>query len=156
VPAPIPLRGWTWYPPYCDSEKLAVVTDRGEFGLFGIKQSGNLDAPIFVLPPDPYLIPEAHRPARGQIIYADEDSFWFLARGSLHQLRVGFDDERGLKLMSRGSALSLGEPLHAAQINARHDLAVVVTQPSASAACRATAIDLHTGDVRWQRQLGLI
>jgi hypothetical protein len=156
IPAPVPLTGWTWFPPYCDSEKLAVVTDRGQFGLFGIKQAGNLDAPIFVFPPVPYMIPEAQAPARGQIIYGDESSFWFLARGALHHLQVGFDVEHGLKLVSRGKRATLGEPLQAAQVNARADTALVVTQAAASASCRATAIDLRTGDIRWQRQLGVI
>ena len=156
LPPPIPLIGWTWFPPYADAEKLAVVTDRGEFGLFGIKQTGNLDTPIFVLPPDPYSIPDARAPARGQVVYADEESMWFLARGALHCLRIGFDAERGLKLVPRGKPLPLGEPLQAAQINLRGDTALVVTQASASASSRATAIDLRTGGIRWQRQLGMI
>ena len=31
-----------------------------------------------------------------------------------------------------------------------------MTQAAASASCRATAIDLKTGAIRWQRQLGLV
>ncbi len=156
IPPPIALSGWTWFPPYCDTEKLAVVTDRGEFGLFGIKQAGNLDVPLFVLPPTPYLVPDIRIPARGQIVYADEYDFWFLARGQLYHLKIGFDAERGLRLVQRGNPIPFGEPLQPAQVNARGDVALVVTQASASASCRATAIDLRTGKVRWQRQLGLV
>jgi outer membrane protein assembly factor BamB len=156
IPPPILLAGWSWFPPYCDTEKLAVVSDRGEFGLFGIKQAGNLDIPLFVLPPSPYLLPDIRMPARGQIVHADEHDFWFLARGLLYHLKLGFDAERGLRLVQRGEPISIGEPLQPAQVNARGDFAMVVTQASASASCRATAIDLRIGKVRWQRQLGLI
>lgn len=156
VPPPIALSGWSWFPPYCDTEKLAVVTDRGEFGLFGIKQAGNLDIPLFVLPPTPYLVADVRLPARGQIVHADEHDFWFLARGLLYHLKIGFDAERGLRLVQRGTPIPIGEPLQPAQINARGDFALVVTQASSSASCRATAIDLRVGKVRWQRQLGLV
>lgn len=156
LPPPIALAGWSWFPPYCDTEKLAIVTDRGEFGLFGIRQAGNLDIPLFVLPPSPYVIPDVRVPARGQIVHADEHDFWFLARGMLYHLKLGFDAERGLRLVQRGEPIHIGEPLQPAQINARGDFAMVVTQASASASCRATAIDLRIGRIRWQRQLGLV
>ncbi len=156
VPAPIELKGWLSFPPYADTEKLALVTDRGEFDLFGIRQAGNFDAPIFAMPPEPFTMPESPRPSRGQVVYADEERFWFLARGALHQLRLGFDFARGLKLVRHGVPLPLGEPLHAPQVNARLDTALVVTQASVDGTCWATAINLHTGRVRWQRQLGLI
>lgn len=153
---PIDLNGWLSFRPYCDSEKIALVTDRGEFDLFGIRQSGNLDTPIFVMPPEPFLPADAKKTARGQVVYADEGSFWFIACGVLHHLRLGLDFEKGLKLVRHGKPRPLGEPLHAAQINARHDLAMVVTQSAAGASCRATAINLQSGEIRWQRQIGLI
>ena len=152
----IPFQGWSWFPPYCDSEKLAIVTDRGEFGLFGINQENNNDRSLFVIPPEPYQVGDARKPARGQVVYADENAFWILARGQLQHILVGFDAKNGLKLVPRGTPLQLGEPLHAAQVNQRKDLIVVVTQASSSASCRATAFDPNTGHVRWQRQLGLV
>lgn len=155
-PEPITLSGWTWFAPYCDSEKLALVTDRGEFGLFGINQAGNLDAPVFLFPPTPVKVLAVNAPSRGQIVHADEGTFWFIANSSLRQARLGFDAKGGLKLVARDNPLSIGEPLQAAQVNQRGDTAVVVTRIQPSAACRATAIDLRTGTIRWQRQLGLI
>ena len=44
-PAVVP--GWTWFPPAHDSEKLALLTDTGMLGLFGIRQAHNRDAPLF-------------------------------------------------------------------------------------------------------------
>jgi hypothetical protein len=155
-PISIRLAGWTWFSPYADSEKLAVVTDRGEFGLFGIKQAGDLDTSIFVIPPNPFVIPDINTPSRGQIVHADEGGFWFLARGTLHHVRLGFDAAQGLHLKADPKTIALGEPLQTAQVNYRADTALVVTQASTSSSCRATAIDLQTGGIRWQRQLGLI
>ena len=150
----IPLRGWSWFPPYCDSEKMAIVTDRGEFGLFGINQERNSDNALFVIPPEPYRVAEAHRPARGQVVYADESAFWILARGQLQHLSIGFTAEKGLKLVAQGQPLALGEPLHPAQTNLRNDTVLVVTQTAASSRCRATAFDPLTGHIRWATPTG--
>ncbi len=51
-PAPIPdrrLRGWPWFPPFRDPEKLVTVTDAGMLGLFGIVQAHNKDDALFPL-----------------------------------------------------------------------------------------------------------
>ena len=152
LPPAIALPGWLSFPPYVDAEKLAVVTDRGVFGLFGIRQAGNLDSPLFVLPAESHSAGDAHRSGRGQIVHADENSFWLLAQGQLRQLQLSLDFERGLRLVPRGNSLTLGEPLQPAQVIG--NLAFVVTQVGPS--CRATAIDLRTGSVRWQRQIGLV
>ncbi len=156
VPTPIALTGWTWFKPFCDSEKLAVVTDSGQFGLFGLKQLGNLDAPIFILPPDTLVLPESRVRSRGQVVHADEETIWVLARGSLHQWRIGFNAKDGLKLVARDKPIPLGEPLQNPQTNARGDTAMVVTQQGAGSSFRATAINLTNGAIRWQRQLGLV
>jgi outer membrane protein assembly factor BamB len=152
----IPLRGWSWFPPHCDSEKLAFVTDRGEFGLFGINQERNNDSALFVIPPRPYHVSDAHRPERGLVVYADEDTFWILAGERLQQIKMGLDAEVGPKLVPIGDPRLVGEPLHPAETNRRKDTTVVVTQLPESGSCRATAFDPVTGQIRWERQLGLI
>src|SRR5262249_55998666 len=48
-PAEVRLPGWPWFPPYHDPEKLALVTDAGVLGLFGIHQTGTADPPLFPL-----------------------------------------------------------------------------------------------------------
>ncbi|MCE9534641.1 MAG: hypothetical protein K8T89_26500, partial [Planctomycetes bacterium] len=156
LPKPIPLNGWTTFPAFCDSERLAVVTDRGQFGLFGINQIGNFDAAIFVMPPTPSAVSEGREPIRGQVVYGDEEAIWYLANGAMHQIRIGFDAKNGLKLVPRGKAIPLGKPLHASQVDVATAATCVVTQTTASASCRATALDLRTGEIRWQRVLGLV
>ena len=41
------VPGWSWFPPKYDGEKLALLSDAGVLGLFGIKQAGTHDAALF-------------------------------------------------------------------------------------------------------------
>src|SRR5205823_9076417 len=43
------LRGWTWFRPFQDGEKLVCLSDAGRLGLFGIAQAGNRDQALFPL-----------------------------------------------------------------------------------------------------------
>jgi hypothetical protein len=156
APVEIKLTGWSWFSPYCDGENLAVVTDRGEFGLFGINQAGNQDVPIFSLPPDAFKIPKAETPARGQLIHAEEGTYWILVRGNVTRVRIGLDAVEGIKVNVYGNPIPVGEPIHAPQVTARGDAFVVVTQQPDSSGCLATFVEMQTGEIRWQRQLGMM
>jgi hypothetical protein len=149
----IGIGGWASFPPFCDGEKLAVVTDKGEFGLYGLALAKNPDPAIFAFPSRAGR-PGPDRPSRGQVVLADERTFWVLVGGSLRKLRFGISGEEGLRLVPAGEPIPAGEPLHAPQVTQRGDLFVVVTQDGP--ACRATAVDARTGRVRWRRDLGMI
>jgi outer membrane protein assembly factor BamB len=150
---PISLPGWASFPPYCDGEKVAVVTDKGEFGLYGLALEKNKDDALFVFTSRPAK-PGETRPSRGQVVLAEEGSYWVLAGGELRRLRFGINDVEGVRLVPYGDPIPAGEPLHAPQVNARRDTFVVVTQDGMN--CRATAVDALTGQLRWRRELGLI
>jgi len=57
--SPPRVRGWTWFPPYHDSEKVVCLSDAGRLGLFGIRQVRNDDSPLFALVPPPAAEPLA-------------------------------------------------------------------------------------------------
>lgn len=149
----IALPGWASFPPHCDGEKLAVVTDKGEFGLYGLKLAGNDDQDLFAFParPAPGRNP---RLSRGQVVRAEEGAFWILAGGQLQRLRFGISPAAGVRMVPYGDPIPVGEPLHDPQENASGDTLVVVTQEGMT--CRATAVDANTGEVRWRRELGLV
>lgn len=152
-PAEIVLPGWASFPPHCDGEKLAIVTDKGEFGLYGLKLAFNNDAAIFAFPARPAK-PGEQRPSRGQVVIAEEGVFWILVSGELRKLRFGINAAEGVRMIPHGEPIPVGEPLHNPQVNPRGDTFVVVTQEGMN--CRATAVNAINGDVRWRRELGMM
>ncbi len=151
------VRGWSWFPPHCDGEKVVLATDAGMLGLFGINQYHNQDAPLFPLVSgEQKLEGESRQPGRAQVVHATENDFWVLAQGLLQHYRLNLAADRGLAL-SRvwPQPLALGSPLHAAQVSDEPAILFVVTQAPDGGACLATAVEAATGKVRWQRQLGL-
>jgi len=156
--AEVRLPGWSWFSPYADSEKIALVTDAGALGLFGIRQKGNeSDAPLFpLLGIDPPTAEGARLPLRAQLVHAEESGFWVLAGGLLQHWRLGLDRAKGRMLAPVwGDGVPLGSPLHATQVSADHSTLYLVTQTAAAATSLATAVDARTGRIQWQRPLGL-
>lgn len=157
--AAVSLAGWSWFPPYHDPETIALVTDAGAIGLFGIQQAGNESDPALFS-----LVGEAvsaagrgsARPARGQLVHAEEYGFWVLADGVLRHWRLGLTRHEGRKLVPAwGRGVPLGAPLHAAQVSADRRTLFVVTQTDSPPAYRATAVDAQSGEIVWQRPLGI-
>jgi hypothetical protein len=154
------VPGWVAFAPDCDGERLAVCTDAGAFRVFGVNQPGNRDKPLFPYPapPPPPAAgppPAADRPLPGLVISAEESVYWVVAAGQLQRVRLTVVPARGQDVVPAGTPVPVGEPVHAAQVNARRDTACLVVRALDSSGVRAVAFDLHTGEVRWQRQLGL-
>lgn len=152
------VRGWTWFSPHDDPEKIVLVTDVGVVGLFGINQPLNQDRPIYPQLKDEFVLNrQAQRLGRAQVVHVEERDFWLLAQGELQHLQLNLDREQGLHLVRRWPGpLKVGSPLHAGQVNDRRDTLFVVTQPLDRPTCLATAVNANTGAIRWQRQLGLL
>jgi outer membrane protein assembly factor BamB len=155
------VGGWSWFEPYADGEKIALTTDAGLLGLYGIKQKNNNDKALFPLlgeGRDTVSLGIGRQPAgRTQVVYGTESDFWVLAQGEMQQWRLGIDREKGLMVGSKWpQALPLGSALHAGQVNAIGDTLFAVTQLPGRQTCVATAVDALNGDIRWQRQLGLL
>ncbi len=161
------MRGWSWFPPYRDAEKVLMTTDAGEVGLFGIVQPRNQDAPLFPL----VRLGDTHLPGvvelsgdvpargRAQVVYALENDLWVLARGALQRHVKVIDREHGPRLVPHPSwsePLRVGSPLHESQRDEAGTTLFVVTQPTNQHNCLATAVDAETGKLHWQRQLGLV
>jgi hypothetical protein len=148
------IRGWSWFQPCCDGEKLACVTDAGVFGLFGINQVRNDDPPLFAEFPGGLALQEKTvRIGRAQVVHAWEDDFWILAHGELQ--RMHFDRYRRTLVPLWATALPLGSPLHPGQMDESGKILFVVTQDLSRHICLATAVTAEDGSVRWQRQLGV-
>ncbi len=148
------VKGWSWFQPYHDTEKLAFVTDTGALGLFGVNQIRNQDQPIFPeLKEEPRLGQGEQRLGRAQVVYAKENDFWVVANGEMQ--RFYFDPFRARMTTLWPNPLRIGSPLHAAQPDEAAKVIVLVTQDLARQVFLVTAVDANDGSVRWQRQLGL-
>jgi hypothetical protein len=159
------LRGWPWFPPYRDPEKLVTVTDAGVMGFFGIVQPHNKDDAIFPLvriegqeEGTVELTGQGTTRGRAQVVYARGDDFWVLARGRLLHYVLTLDRTgRHIVPDTRwAQPLELGSPLHESQIDDVGQTIFLVTQSPNGQTCLATAVDLDSGHIRWQRQLGLV
>jgi outer membrane protein assembly factor BamB len=156
--AEVRVRGWPSLPPHVDPEKIAVATDAGVLGLFGIRQPHNQDPPLFpLLPAEIRVGPAEELPGPALVGHASGNDLWVLAGGRLHRYGLVLDPRQGLKAAPLWpKPLTLGTPLHAAHVNAAGDTLFLVTQRESDQTCLATAVEAETGQVRWQRQLGLV
>lgn len=164
------VRGWTWFPPAQDGEKLVTLSDEGLFGLFGIRQARNRDQALFPWLPevgsggislDPFLKPAARGRGRAQVVQSQGDDFWLLANGKLVRLGLRWQQSVGPKLVQEWDPpLVLGSPLHASQVvqDRRTGRATLflVTQHLTQQTCLSTAVDDERGRILWQRQLGVV
>lgn len=155
--AEVRLPGWSWFPPYHDPESIAIVTDSGSIGLFGIQQTGNDDPPLFPLLAEQPLSGAGNvKSGRAQLVHAEEHGFWALANGVLRHWRLGLSRTGGRQLVPVwAEGVALGSPLHAAQVSSDHRTLFLVTQTDSPPAFRASAIDAQTGTVLWQVPLGI-
>ena len=152
------VPGWSWFPPFQNCERIVQVTDEGVIGLIGINQFRNHDKDLFL--EMKYQIPPGkadERKGRAQVVHVSEDDVWVLARGGL---RLWHFDRFGPNLLPLWQQpLNLGSPLHAAQVDEGRVL-VLATQSSAEPICKITAVspaaDRDVGEIRWQKQLGLL
>jgi outer membrane protein assembly factor BamB len=159
------LRGWSWFRPYHDDEKVALVTDASVFGLFGICLPHNDDRPLFALlekeqplgsSPGTTVNPAAVPLRRAQVVHAVENDFWVAANGTLQRLHV---DLFGQALTSLWTTPFLGTPVHAGQWEendrTNEKTLVLVTQDPSRQIHIASAVDAESGHLRWQRRIGL-
>ncbi len=158
VPPAVELTvpGWVWFPPASDGERLAAVTDAGQFRLFGVNLPGNRDPALFALPAPTLPAPPDGAPVPGLAVPAEDGAFWVLAGGTLQKYRLKLHPVRGLELVADGKAEPVGAPTQPAQLNPRRDTACFVVRSGNSSGCRAVAVRLRDGEPRWRRQLGLV
>jgi outer membrane protein assembly factor BamB len=151
-----PTPGWSWFQPYYDSERLALVTDAGIFDLFGINQVRNEDKPLFSELREGQKEESAQggsRLSRGQVVHVADNDFWILANGKLQRRHLDLFGGRTVPVWS--SALPLGSPVQGSQVDDSGKTLFVVTQDLTRQIYLATAVAAEDGKIKWQRQLGL-
>ena len=84
-----------------------------------------------------------------------------LTNGLLQRLRLVLDGRAGLTVQPAWNApINLGSPLYPSQVEPNvatgHGTIFLTTQGNSPQAALATALDDDTGEIHWQRQLGLV
>lgn len=151
-----PMPGWAWFPPVSDGERMALVTDAGQLRIFGVNQPGNLDRAVFPLPVPTFPTPADGTPVPGLVVPAEEGAYCVLAGGLLRKVRLTLNPTRGQEVATIGNPIPVGVPTQPPQLTPRRDLAFLVVRSTNSSGCRALLVDLAAGQIRWQRQLGLV
>jgi outer membrane protein assembly factor BamB len=148
------VPGWTWFPPAHDAEKLAAVGDRGILGLFGMRQSGASDAPLYAAGDrEPVTMPTDGPPQRALVLMTEDDSLIALVGGRMKQWRLVIDRINGRKLVPGWSMSEpIGAPIQSPIIEA--GIAYLTTQRNNPPATLVTAVRLDSGEVIWQRTFG--
>jgi hypothetical protein len=166
TPAAVELTipGWIWFPPTTDGERLALATDAAQFRIYGINQPGNFDRVVFpLLPEPPPEAPQANA-VPGIMLPAEEAAFWALLNGNLQKLRLSLlpirpgdpPSRSPIQLLPVGQSVGLGVPTQPPQFNSRRNAVCLVVRPVNSAGYRAVFLNLIDGEIRWQRQLGVV
>jgi len=162
LPVEQKVRGWSWFAPFQDGERLLSATDAGVLGYWGIRQKGNRDPALFPWFKKELMVAEgkADRSARAFVAHADADNVWTLSNARLQRWRSALHPEDGPQLSAAWSeSIPLGAPLHEAQVHRDNDgntMLFLVTQDLRSATCLASAVSAADGRILWQRRLGAV
>lgn len=148
------LPGQVTFPPATDGERVAVVTDVGAFGLYWTRFPGNLDNGLFIWPATA-LPMDMRDPLPALTALGREDLIWVFARGQRTMMQQSLTASTGARALSRGAALPCGLPTQIVQQFPERGLAGIVTRSQTSDSVRATVFDCETGQVRWERALGV-
>jgi outer membrane protein assembly factor BamB len=153
------LKGWSWFTPPLTPDRMTVVTDAGELGVFGL----NLDNPDEALYP---LILDGKGqcprlaiddPYRAMAIHSDEDLLWLMAGGTLRQIALDILQQKITTLWPKDEATAqvAGMPLHEATFDREAERIYLTTSSPDASRAEFTSVDANSGDRLWSRQLGV-
>jgi hypothetical protein len=90
------------------------------------------------------------------VVRAGDRDFWVLADGFLRHTQLAIDREKGIRLVEKWKLTNrLGSPIQGGQAGSARDAVLVVTESGGGRDFLATAVEAHSGAIRWQRRLGL-
>jgi hypothetical protein len=155
------LRGWSWFPPHATPDRITLVTDQGELGVFGLNLD-NLSEAIYPIVQDgPYqstVLLAADDRCRTLAVAAAEHLLWVMVGGRLEKLSIDVTEQRVRRLWPRlrTDLGVLGIPVHEAQADRTGSIFFLTTASPATGSCELTAVDAQSGRRHWQCQLGLV
>ncbi|MCA9163576.1 MAG: PQQ-binding-like beta-propeller repeat protein, partial [Planctomycetales bacterium] len=153
------IRGWSWFTPPTTPDRLTLVTDRGQLGVFGVNLDNPAEAFFPMIHDGNEAVPSlpVQDTFRSQAIYSDENLLWISAGGKLQLLALDILNQkvRPVWPAEGNDGPAPGIPLHEARMDDSLSRVYLTTKAIHGAAAHFTAVDAMTGERLWQRQLGV-
>ncbi len=151
------IRGWSWFAPDMWPDRMLLVTDAGDVGLFGFNLDNPREAVFRVVESQGRVAAGgASGTTRCLAVYQDEHAVWAMVGGRLRKLAVNVVEGKLIELWPRDGVPAVeGVPLHEAQIDEYGETLYLAHADARGRQCLLTAVDADTGARLWQRPLGL-
>ncbi len=152
------LPGWSWFAPAATPDRVAVITDEGTLGVFGL----NLDNPQEAIYPFiqdqqgkcPQL--DIHDPYRSLAIYCDEHLLWFMAGGKLQKYSLDVLNQRVIpQTLPTGLGAVTGVPAHEAQADSWNRVFYLACMSPGGEQYCLQAFDTEQDRSLWRNRLGV-
>jgi hypothetical protein len=149
------LPGWVWGLPVSDGSRIAAVSDTGALALLGLRGAHAADPPMFPLFAKPPAVAEPTRfPVRALVAGLNDSAVVTIAGGRLQRWRLGVDRAQGWALRPAWPRpVEVGSPAHDPTVVG--ETMFVTSQRTTPPMTLLTAVRVATGEVVWQRSLGL-
>ncbi len=155
----VQLRGWSWFTPPTTPDRITVVTDEGDLGVFGLNLD-NPDEALYLMIHDakgacPRLpVRDAYRTLA---IHSDEHLLWLMAGGSLRHMALDLLHQKARTLWPADDqpAEVTGLPVHEAVMDDALERIYIATQAPRGAKIEFASVNAETGAPLWRRQLGV-
>jgi hypothetical protein len=155
----ISIPGWSWFTPPTTPDRITVITDTGQLGIFGLNLDNRSEALYRLISATgdgfPSLPVQDPFPALG--IQSDEHLLWIMAGGSLRHFALDLLNQKVNPIWPEKTqpAAVTGIPLHLAQMDQFGERLFITTQSPAGDRTVCSAVVADTGELLWQRQLGI-
>lgn len=152
------LRGWAWFPPYRTPDRVTLVTDAGDLGVFGFNLDNPKENMYFVVQEQGMFPPQLsfQDASRTLVVYGEEHLVWVMAGGKLQLCAIDVIGQKVRPVWKEGHAGAVtGIPVHEAQVDRQSGTIYLTTMSPGGMSYRFSAVDAMSGKLRWQSQLGM-
>ncbi|MBI3461613.1 MAG: protein kinase [Planctomycetes bacterium] len=153
------LEGWSWFAPLSAPDRVTVITDKGDLGVFGLNLDNEREAiyPVIATQFKDFKLPEDQY--RSLAVHSEEHLLWTMAGGSLKKFALDVLNQkiRPLWPEPKGIADANRVPIHEAQIqmDRRGYTFFLTTMSGDGRDFEIAARDSGLGERIWRRQLGV-
>lgn len=154
------LKGWFWFPPCATPDRITLVTDQGDLGVFGLNLD-NIDEALYPIvqssPQEAAVRLNVHDASRTMAVHTEEHLVWVMAGGRLQKFAVDLLRQKLQPLWpEQGVEGGIGGvPVHEPVIDAIGRTFFLTTMSPRGGVYRFASVDCDTGANDWQRQLGV-